>query len=87
MAGVADEERVGWLTTGARESRLRKRQACHRRRPGCLGFPRSVPDIDVSLADVDAGAAETGAHLGVPWVVPLVGAVGEDAHAGREASD
>src|SRR2546430_17685940 len=80
MPGVTDDQRIEVLPGTPEEARLGERQPGHRSR-ACAPLVRvSLPDGDVALADLDAGAAKRRDHLRVSRVVALVRAEGEDGH-------
>src|SRR2546429_6094070 len=83
MPGVTDDQRIEVLPGTPEEARLGERQPGRRSR-ACAPLVRvSLPDGDVALADLDAGAAKRRDHLRVSRIVALVRAEVEDAHFAR----
>ena len=83
VAGVTDDQRIEICSRTPEELCLRKRQAGSRPCT-CPPFVRvSVPDGDVALTHLDAGAAERRDHLRISRVVAFVRAEVEDAHFAR----
>src|SRR6266516_6644875 len=87
MPGVTDDQRIEVLPGTPEEARLGERQPCRRSRACAPLVGVSLPDGDVALADLDAGAAKRRDHLRVSRVVALVRAEVEDAHFARMGLD
>ena len=80
MPGVADDDDVERHARASKQTKLGARESRKRFHPEPELVALALPDRNVVLDDVDAGASEAGDDLGVAWVVTFVGSEGENPH-------
>ena len=80
VTGIADEDGVELLARPPQQPQLGESEPGGGYRPGAPVLPAVLPDAHVALDHLDPGPPQRGDHLGVAWVVALVGAEVEDAH-------